>query len=168
MSEAGRVVSNTGPLISLEKLSGGYDLMRRLYATVIVPPTVIEELASHGFSRPQDYLRHFGIEDVIQIRQASLAQRVPEPERLHDAERDAIQLALELRLPLLIEETIGRRAAQTLGIHVSGIAGQVLRAAREGIIAHAEAYRCLDELLHAGRINRKIHQALLSVLPPSS
>ena len=33
MTEAGRIVSNTGPLISLEKLRQGYDFIRQLYDT---------------------------------------------------------------------------------------------------------------------------------------
>jgi predicted nucleic acid-binding protein len=42
----------------------------------------------------------------------------------------AIQLALELALPLLIEEAVGRRVAQGMSIPISGIAGQVLKAFR--------------------------------------
>jgi predicted nucleic acid-binding protein len=42
----------------------------------------------------------------------------------------AIQLALELALPLLIEEAVGRRVAQGMRIPISGIAGHVLKAFR--------------------------------------
>lgn len=38
------VVSDTGPLISLEKLEDGYLFMRQLYDRMLVPPAVMKEL----------------------------------------------------------------------------------------------------------------------------
>ena len=38
-----RTVSNTGPLISLEKLNHGYDFIQRLYEKVIIPPAVLDK-----------------------------------------------------------------------------------------------------------------------------
>ena len=84
---------------------------------------------------------------------------------MHIGEAQAIQLALELALPLLIEETVGRRVARGLGIAISGIAGQILQAFRRGIITAQEARNKLLELFQAGRINRKIYEALLAVIP---
>jgi hypothetical protein len=51
---------------------------------------------------------------------------------LHVGEAQAIQLARELALPLLIEETVGRRVALGLGLSISGIAGQILKAFHQG------------------------------------
>ena len=82
--------------------------------------------------------------------------------RLHIGEAQAIQLAQELALPLLIEETMGRRVAQGLGIAISGIAGQILKAFRQGSLTAQEARKKLLELFKAGRINRKIYEAMLS------
>ena len=41
-SEGQRIVSNTGPLISLEKLSHGYDFIRQLYEKLVIPPAVLD------------------------------------------------------------------------------------------------------------------------------
>ena len=87
-----------------------------------------------------------------------------EAQRLHEGETQAIQLALELQLPLLIEETVGRRVAQSMGLQISGVAGQILKAVRQGIIAATEAQDKLSELLRGGRINRRIYEALLASL----
>jgi predicted nucleic acid-binding protein len=84
---------------------------------------------------------------------------------LHIGEAQAIQLARELALPLLIEETVGRRVARGLGISISGIAGQIITSFRRGIITAQEARNKLQELFHTGRINRKIYEALLAVIP---
>jgi hypothetical protein len=158
------IVSNTGPLISLEKLTQGYDFIRRLYDRVIIPPAVLDEVAAGQFATPSAYLQYYSISDLLEVRTVSQPRVLPEAERLHEGETQAIQLALELQLPLLIEETVGRRVAQSVGIQISGVSGQILKAFRQGMIAATEAQDKLSELLRGGRINRRIYEALLAAL----
>ena len=47
MAERGFVVSNSSPLIALDRI-GQLDLMRALLAEVVVPPTVIHEVFADG------------------------------------------------------------------------------------------------------------------------
>ena len=164
MSAGRRIVSNTGPLISLEKLHRGYDFIRRLYDKIIVPSTVLTEVAQGQFATPQAYLRHYAIIDLIEVRSTTRRFILPEVERLHEGEVQAIQLALELKLPLLIEETVGRRVAQGMGISISGIAGQIMSAFRQEIFSAKEAKDKLEELFQTGRINRKIYETLITAL----
>ncbi len=159
-----QIVSDTGPLISLEKLSQGYEFIRCLYDKLLITPAVLEEVAAGQFATPEEYLQHYGISDLIEVRTVSQPQELPEAERLHEGETQTIQLALELQLPLLIEETVGRRVAQSVGIQISGIAGQIIKAFRQDLIATTEAQNKLSELLRGGRINRKIYEALLASL----
>jgi predicted nucleic acid-binding protein len=165
MTEVRRIVSNTGPLISLEKLRQGYDFIRQLYDTIIIPPSVLDEVAAGQFATPHAYLQHYGIVDLLEVQGVSRSEQLPEAARLHSGEAQAIQLARELALPLLIEETVGRRVARGLGIAISGIAGQILKAFRQGNLTAQEARDKLLELLQAGRINRKIYEALLAAIP---
>ena len=102
------IVSDTGPLLSLEKLSQGSDFIRRLYEKLIIPPAVLDEVAEGQLANPQEYLQHYDIIALSEVRAVSQPHALPEAERLHDGETRAIQLALELQLPLLIEETVGR------------------------------------------------------------
>jgi len=51
-----------------------------------------------------------------------------------------------------------------VGIQISGIAGQILKAFRQGIISATAGQAKLSELLRAGRINRQIYDALLASL----
>lgn len=69
-------------------------------------------------------------------------------------------MALELELPLLIEEEAGRTVARELRLHISGIAGQLLKAAREEEISGNDASAKLTELRRAGRINQQIFDAV--------
>ena len=109
MMEARRIVSNTGPLISLEKLWQGYDFVRQLYDTIIIPPGVLDEVAEGQFATPRAYVQHYGIVDLIEVHAVSQSERLPEAARLHVVEAQAIQLARELALPLLIEELVKER-----------------------------------------------------------
>ena len=81
---------------------------------------MLAEVAEGQFATPHAYLHHYDIVDLITVQEVTRASLFPEAERLHDGERHAIQLALELQLALLIEETVGRRVAQSLGLSISG------------------------------------------------
>ena len=130
-----RIVCDTGPLISLEKITGGYYFIKRLYDRLIVPPAVMDELVAGQFETKDAYLRHFDVQDLVAVKPLAEPKSTGEignkTEHLDKGEREAIRLALELELPLLIEEEAGRTVARELGLHISGIAGQLLKAARE-------------------------------------
>ncbi|MFQ5639481.1 MAG: hypothetical protein ACE5IR_15965 [bacterium] len=62
------IVSNTGPVISLEKLSNGFDFIRKLYDKIILPEEVLKELAFGKYSVPFDYLHAHEIEDLFEVK----------------------------------------------------------------------------------------------------
>lgn len=164
MSKEREIASDTGPLITLEKLSAGHRFIRLLYEKIIVPPTVLDELVQGHFVSSQAYLGHYGIEDLLEVVPVRGDREMPGGDFLDAGERDAIQVALEQGLPLLIEEEAGRQHARSLGLQISGIAGQIVKAFRAGLISNREAQEKLRELLDAGRINRKIHAALTATV----
>ncbi len=71
-----KIVSDTGALISLEKLQDGYAFIQRLYDKIIIPPAVLEEVAFH-FRNGRIYLKHYGIERFIEVRETSCVADVP-------------------------------------------------------------------------------------------
>lgn len=163
------VVSDTGPLISLERLPNGYGFIRLLYQRIIIPTRVAAELTRGAGRSIDDYLERYGIGDLFEVRPPAVAPVIHtavsavEPldfSALHDAERDAIAIAITTGLPLLIEETAGRQIAQGLGVAVSGIAGQVVKAHRLALIDGQQAESYLRGLLRGGRIGRDMYLAL--------
>ncbi len=66
----GWIVSDTGPLITLEKLSDGYSFIRKLYKKILISTTVMDELAQGSFENIQAYLNHFAVDDLLEIRKA--------------------------------------------------------------------------------------------------
>lgn len=164
MSPVKRVVSDTGPIISLEKLTGGFQFICKLYDEVIIPTAVLEELAHGEFESGEAYLSHYHAADILTIKRVSSFDLQTETSHLDEGERQAIQLAFNEELPLLIEEHAGRETAQKLGLHISGIAGQLNKAFQQDLITAEEAKEKLDELLIAGRINTKVHEIVAKTM----
>ncbi|MEW6236443.1 MAG: hypothetical protein AB1656_13735 [Candidatus Omnitrophota bacterium] len=150
-----RIVSDTGPLISLEKMDRGFEFIRQLYETILVPPAVMVELAEH-FPSPKAYLQHNKIENLIQVIPVQVMDAL-DSNRLHEGEAQAISLAINQNLSLLIEETYGRKIAYSLGLKVSGIARQIVVAFKKNLIDISDAERRLQELLDAHRINQRAY-----------
>jgi hypothetical protein len=89
---------------------------------------------------------------------------LPETKLLDRGERQAIQLAQVEKLPLLIEEEAGRQVARSLGIPISGIAGQVLKAVRHDVLSAEDGAGKLQSLFAAGRINTRVYEAMLQAV----
>lgn len=155
------VVSDTGPFISLEKLPDGFALIRQLYDRVFIPKQVLLELAA-GSSAPERYLKRHGIDDLVEV--VPVVTGDPDLIALDPGERDAVALALEKKLPLLIEELAGRDVAAAKGLKYSGIAGQVIKAGKLGLLDHATVLLRLRQLHEANRINRELLKRLTGSL----
>ena len=154
------IVSDTGPIITLEKLPGGFALLRKLYDKILIPQEVLNERAE-SFDTPKDYLKHFELLDFFRIEQAQIPSSDTAIASLDLGEQAAIALAEQHGLALLIEERTGRAVAKNRGLHFSGIAGQILKAQRNHLIQRPEAESMLGDLFEANRINRKLHTALM-------
>lgn len=154
-----KIVSDTGPLISIERLPESFQWIQEIHEHVIVPPSVSEELIAGGYEDIVDYTQDFGIESFLRVVSPPDGSP-PELAHLHSGEADAIWLALNLDLELLIEEEEGRQVSDRLNVPYSGIAGQILIAVRENVLSRSAGRRQLDTLLNRGRINRKVYDTV--------
>lgn len=164
MSNKPSIVSDTGPLITLEKLTDGYKFISKIYDRILVPTIVTQELYRGEFSSWSAYERHYGLSDLIEVTNPTSDSTLSAVQLLDEGEKQAIELAYEQNLPLLIEEEKGRNLAQSLGLQISGIAGQILKAYREEIIEIVEVKQKLKELLKAGRIGNKMYIGLIATV----
>ncbi len=114
------IVSDAGPLISLEKLSNGYGWMQQLYGQILIPGAVSQELYQGMFSDWEAYRDYYNFGTFVSVIDVATAEIFPGYELLDIGERQAIQLAWQQQLPLLIEEERGRQAAKALGLRFSG------------------------------------------------
>ncbi|MBN1487093.1 MAG: DUF3368 domain-containing protein [Anaerolineae bacterium] len=126
-------VSDTGPLIALAKVDR-LSLLQSLFGEILVPPSVYRELlAKYGeeFNRLYASLNQF-------IRTEAIVQHQPEVKaiiaHLDIGEREAIELAYERQSLLIIDDYLGRKAAQKLGIEVTGVIGVLIYAKQIGLL----------------------------------
>ncbi len=157
------IVSNTGPLISLEKLDDGYEFIAKIYRKIIIPEKVAEEISS-GYSSFGQYLSDYSIHQLIEVQPVQHLIQISEIERLDDGEIEAISLADQLKKDLLIEEIQGRKVAQSIGLRISGIAGKIGSAYLHGIIGKNETINKLQLLLSASRINRDVYNEIFTII----
>lgn len=156
-------MSDTGPLISLESLPTGFQWIRSILDRLIIPPTVLDEIA-HPYEGRQAFLEETGLRRLIEVRRPETLSRktlASEWHVLDEGEQEAIALARELEYPLLIEETAGRRVAKSLGCEVSGIAGLIDRARQDDFLSFAEATEMWRILLKENRISESLYQSLM-------
>jgi uncharacterized protein len=138
------VVSNTSPIFYLSTI-GQLDLLRQLYAEIVIPTTVYDEIT------------HVGNTDVsakvvptlswIKTQSATdqdLVNRLRV--ELDPGEAEAIALAIELNADrLLMDERLGRAAAMRAGLQVTGVLGILISAKRNNLIH--EVKPLLDALI---------------------
>lgn len=115
------VVSDTSPLNYLI-LINTIELLPQLYGRVLVPSHVCQELLDPaGLPRVREWMT--APPDWLEVRPVS----APLPEAvlaaLDRGEQEAISLAAELQVPLLIDDRRGRVVAQAQGLHVVGTLG---------------------------------------------
>lgn len=127
------VVSDASPLMNLAAIDL-LDILPHLFSSILVPPTVYEEIVVIGAGKP-------GADEVqsaswIQIRSCEndrLVQKLRE--QLDHGEAEAIALAYELHADiLLIDESAGRSVARSYHLAIVGLLGILLSAKENGLI----------------------------------
>lgn len=140
------VVSDTSPIRALAHLER-LDLIRDLFGSMIVPPSVVQELRYPRWSTLA-----LDVEQVpfASVRAPQDRGRVEALRALLDTgEAEAIVLALEVHPEaLLMDEREGRAIARQLGLRPLGVLGLLLRAKERALIEEVTPLvdRLRDEL----------------------
>lgn len=124
------ILADTSPLNYLI-LIGSVDVLEAIFARIVVPPAVRDELRRPG--SPQ--LIRDWIETPPDWIQIQSPVRLDSSLRLGKGEVEAISLAIELEADLLlIDDRLGRRAAVARGLAVAGTVNVLDAAAERGLI----------------------------------
>ena len=155
------VVADSSPIISLAR-AGYIHLLRSVLPEIIIPDAVYHELAVDGGGcAGADEVREG--DWIVRVSLADSAILDGINPHLHEGERQAIALALERDLGLLIDELGGRREAQRLGIGVVTSLLVLREARRLGLIDKVQPV--LDQLLATNfRLSQRLYQEFLSEL----
>lgn len=130
------VVADASPLIALSRV-GRLTLLQSLYGRIYVPVAVWHELVVDGRGRAGAEM--VGDCDWIESRSATDREMVAILETTLDpGESEAIALAKEMHADfLLLDEALGRAAAQHMGLKTTGLLGVLLEAKRRGVLPDA-------------------------------
>lgn len=128
-----QIVSNTSPLIILKK-SEAIFILDNLFDSVLIPKSVQKEL----FKKEEEFFSSLKILHVVEPKNSNLVKAL----RLivDEGEAEAMALAMELNLPLLIDDRKGRRVAGKLGLKFIGSLGLLKIAKERGIISEVKPF----------------------------
>jgi uncharacterized protein len=154
------VVSNAGPIIALSRI-GRLNLLKLLYGIVHVSTVVKDEICSCS-DKPGYYQilssKWIHVLDVSDNLAAKILM-----DRLDAGESYSIVLALQLRADvLLIDESLGRRIAESRGLKKTGTLGTIVLAKQMGLIASVTPL--LDHLRDDGfRMSGSLYQKVIAL-----
>ncbi len=142
------IISNATPLIAFSRI-GRLDLLRETVAEpLVIPAAVADEILDYQTGKPgsidfaqETWIRRQTVRDQQQVRLL-----LPTLDR---GEAEVIALGLEQQANLvLIDELIGRKVAESLGLRITGSVGILIRAKQLGGIA--EVKPLLDHMVREG------------------
>ncbi len=150
------IVSDSTTLIILLDLDK-MDLLSNLFPKIIIPEAVYQEIS---FKKPLKETR------FIEVRQAKKNELLETLTMMLDqGESEAIALAVELKLKLIIDEKKGRKIAMNQGIEIIGLLGIIYLNAVKGFLTITQAKAFLNHAIdHGYRINQKLVDNMLAQL----
>jgi predicted nucleic acid-binding protein len=132
-------VCNTSPISNLIQINA-LPLLGQMFARLIIPPEVAEELDA-GAEVLGAWREATGAAalEVLPVANMDLVRELSTT--LHAGESAAIALALQVAgSVLIIDEADGRKAAARLGLKIVGAVGILLRAKEQRLIEKVEPY----------------------------
>lgn len=135
------IVADSSPFVVLIAI-GHIDVLPALFGEIVIPPQVESELASQR--RPEAVRTFIGaVPPWLRVQSPDLIESI---EGLHDGETAAIALARELGAGLvIIDESLGRRAAIDRGLRVVGTIGVLEAAAARDLLDLGRAFEAIKE-----------------------
>ncbi|GHT48413.1 DUF3368 domain-containing protein [Bacteroidia bacterium] len=152
-----KVISNTTPILSLLKIDKLY-ILKELYETVSIPEAVFYEIET---GKDKEFYTDLSEIEWIKIEKIRVQESKLYLFDLDAGEAEVLILAQEQKADLVIlDEIMGRRYAQQLGITLTGTLGILLKAKERGIIAAIKPL--LYELIQKGSwLNPKLIAGIL-------
>jgi predicted nucleic acid-binding protein len=158
-----KVVLDAGPIVALSK-SGQLTLLPELFDEVIVPQSVIAEVAGLGEARAGAEIAKVPWAHVKV--DAAGRRKIQERRRLGDGEAEAIALAQQdaTRTYLLIDDDSGFKAAARLGIQTVRSGAVLVMAVEAGLITAKVAEDAVTVFRKERYISTAVERAILDLL----
>jgi len=155
------IVSDTTTLIILGKL-GRYELLGNLFDKVYIPHEVMNEISKKSDDIYDVLLSH----SLFEKKKISNLTLIKVLDGLLDkGESEAIVLAKELNLILLIDEKKGRTVAKNMGLEIIGLLGILILNIKKEKMTKNEVILVLEEIKSLKfRVSKKLEAHFLLTL----
>ncbi len=165
LSKKPKVVSNASPLIYLAK-AGQLHLLREIYTEILIPNEVFQETGGSKGS-PDAILIASAVDDGwvhIEDSEPAKANRLSESTGIEIGEAAAILLAREETALLLIDDKLGRSAAEILGVTCLGTVGVLLQGLYKSTLEYDGFVAILDRMIDSGfRLESKVYRRAINM-----
>lgn len=153
-------IVNTSPLFYLHRL-GLLELLNKLYGHITVPGAVRKEL-EEGHIQGED-VPQLSTFTWIEITSVSMPRYLRLIADLGPGESEVLALAMNHPSALVIlDDKLARRIAEMQGLRLTGTAGVLLRAKREGLVPALKPV--IEKLLYLGfRLKPDLVKAILEL-----
>jgi len=142
------IISDSTTLIILFDLQR-LELLSTLFSEVLIPKAVYDEISVK---------KEITLPPFMKVKEVHTCDKLDTLMMLLDSgESEAIALALELRMPLIIDEKKGRKIALQEGIKILGLLGVVYLNIKKEYLTVQEAQAFLDDaIIHGYRISQNL------------
>ena len=148
------IISDSTTLIILLDL-GRIKLLSNIFSKVYVPQSVFAEITFKNQSALPEFM------EVIEVEQEELLDDLLL--LLDKGESEAIVLAKQKHLPLIIDEKKGRKIARNLKINIIGLLGIIYLNIKKNHVQETEAKEFLQiAIKHGYRISKKLINEMFS------
>ena len=155
------IVSDTTTLIILGKLKQ-YHLLENLFSKIYIPNEVMKELSkkSDGILEQIEELDLFEVKNISDMHLFHFLDEI-----LDKGESQAIVLANELNMILLIDEKKGRAIAKDMGLEIIGLLGVLILNVKKSHLSQKKAKAILEDIKALEfRISKKLEENFLKAI----
>ena len=158
------LVVDAGPINALSK-TGHLALLPRLFDTVVVPTTVLDEVSRPGEKRPGEEIRR---QPWITIRESEPVRRLElqKSDDIAAGEADAILLAAmapDLCI-LLVDDKRARQVATAHGLRVLRTGALLVTAARHGLLSADDVALAVGTLVRERYLDSQAASNIMTLL----
>ena len=142
------IISDSTTLIILSDLKR-FNLLSNIFEKVYIPKKVFEEVNYRNNIKLPKFI------EIIEINQNELLTNLKKI--LDEGESEAIALAVQKKLPLIIDEKKGRKVAKNLNIEIIGLLGILYLNYKKNHLSKKEIEEFLDKaVLNGYRISNRL------------
>ena len=153
------IVSDSSLLIALININQ-LELLQYSFAKVIIP-TMVNDEVERGLSFDSSWFSQKQ-QGFISVQMLKKDPRLPLLNmQLDPGESEAILLADQLKLPLLIDEKAGRKMALDLGLKIQGLVGLLYSLRQTNHISSEDMISIVENL---GKVNFRMSNSLKALL----